>query len=522
MPRVSQIPTNHVTVYLIKDEYQNVADIVESTQEPQTVGDNSLFFFEDSHSNPPRWVTGFFGQSSVRNLPIFNSSSKGVLIVPISVSGKTVRFAVAFGMGRHLLKDGVIEQGFGLKVVLNSAELNSFRSIDKTRMGSVPKQSREQMSREVSPADFGIDIEQDLISSVTAVSNENRLGKIITGKDALSASAKVDCTNITEFVRLCYEKYNSTEYKKNFDWIDQIKEVRNSVLEHILLQKLADNLNSGSITKTWMAVPEIINWADVVGFRYRAPKRGHIHEDLDINDFMDLFSDPIILADLKHSLVFPISAEKDEPLDKWTALRCIYSELEHDGKTYVLNNAKWYEIEASFVSEVDSDFRSIPDSTVSLIPYTPGDSENEYNEKATAAISGSACMDQKNIVHGGGRSSIEFCDILTSDKKLIHVKKYGGSSVLSHLFNQGVVSAELFVGDEEFRRKLNSKLPTPHKLSNTRIRPTAPDYEVIYGIISSDPSALEIPFFSKVSFRNAKRRLTALGYSVSKRKINHV
>lgn len=522
MSRASAIPTNHLTIYLIKDQFQDVRDIVESSQDPQRIDDTSQFFFEESHTSRPRWLTSFFGGTEVSDLPIFNSSSKGILITQIQVSGQAVRFAVAFGMGRHFLKDGVIEEGFGLKVVLNSADLNSFRSIDKTTLGSVPKQSREQMSREVSPTEFGIDIEQDLISSVTAVSNDTRLGKVITGKDALSVSVKVDHANINDFLSHCYQKYVSTTYRRNFDWIDQIMEVRDSILGHVLSQKLVDNLNNRQIAQTWMAVPEIINWAEISGFRFHSPKRATLENDLDIETFISSFSAPLVISDLKFSNVYAVSAQNDETIHKWSAFKCIYTEIDHAGKKYILNNGKWYEIALSFVDEINNHFTSIPDSTLNLLSYSQGDSEAVYNQSAHQALSGSACMDQQTISHGGGHSSIEFCDILTVDKKLVHIKKYGGSSVLSHLFNQGVVSAELFVADEGFRTKLNRKLPPAHRLSNTRVRPVPSDYEIVYAIIDDKPTGLEIPFFSKVSLRNAKRRLTALGYAVSKKKIDYI
>jgi uncharacterized protein (TIGR04141 family) len=116
-------------------------------------------------------------------------------------------------------------------------------------------------------------------------------------------------------------------------------------------------------------------------------------------------------------------------------------------------------------------------------------------------------------------SKIEFCDLLTNNKKIIHVKKYGGSSVLSHLFAQGMVSGELFIGDKKFREKVNKGLPESHRIENTEDRPIASDYEIIFAIISSLDKDLDIPFFSKVNLRSAKRRLGAFGYKVSLQKI---
>jgi uncharacterized protein (TIGR04141 family) len=122
------------------------------------------------------------------------------------------------------------------------------------------------------------------------------------------------------------------------------------------------------------------------------------------------------------------------------------------------------------------------------------------------------------IHHGGGHSSIEFCDLLTGDKKLIHVKRYSGSAQLSHLFAQGAVSGELFVQDAQFRHKLNEELPEGHKIKDPTQQPDPREYEIVFAIVVGTEN-LDIPFFSKVSLRNARRRLQGYGYTVTKKRI---
>jgi uncharacterized protein (TIGR04141 family) len=100
------------------------------------------------------------------------------------------------------------------------------------------------------------------------------------------------------------------------------------------------------------------------------------------------------------------------------------------------------------------------------------------------------------------------------------VKRYSGSQQLSHLFSQGVVAGELFVQDASFRQKLNDKLPAAHKLANVITRPNPSEYEIVFAIISKSKNPLDIPFFSKVSLRNARRRLEGYGYRVAKKKIS--
>lgn len=155
------------------------------------------------------------------------------------------------------------------------------------------------------------------------------------------------------------------------------------------------------------------------------------------------------------------------------------------------------------------------------LPSYSQKNENEYNKAVATQDSNFCCMDRENISHGGGHSKIEFCDLYTKDKTIIHVKHYGGSAVLSHLFAQGVVSGELFLADSKFREKVNDKLSQSHKIQDIKIKPIASDYTIIYGIISSSEHDLEIPFFSKVSLKNAKRRLETFGYKVFVQKIGH-
>ena len=127
-------------------------------------------------------------------------------------------------------------------------------------------------------------------------------------------------------------------------------------------------------------------------------------------------------------------------------------------------------------------------------------------------------MDRKMIRHGGGASSIEFCDLMSLDGDVIHVKNYSGSSVLSHLFHQGTVSAFLMAGDPSFRTKVNEKLPDSHELPLDGSFSSS-NYEIVYAIGTRNPLTFEMPFFSKVSLTNSVRQLRVSGYKVSLAKI---
>ena len=166
---------NKLNICLIKAEYQRFEDIVAAGCRETELDGVGTFYVEESHVRPPSWIRDFFGDALADRFRILTASAKGLLLVRVDAEPEQRIFAVVFGLGRHLLNEGVTEERFGLKVVLNSVIANSLRSIDKTSLGSNPKQSREQISREGEAASFGIDIEQDLVRSVTGRSGDPRL-----------------------------------------------------------------------------------------------------------------------------------------------------------------------------------------------------------------------------------------------------------------------------------------------------------------------------------------------------------
>lgn len=212
----------------------------------------------------------------------------------------------------------------------------------------------------------------------------------------------------------------------------------------------------------------------------------------------------------------------DDAIHSWKVYNCLYCEIDDGEQIHILSNGKWYQIESDFAKQVFNSFDSFKKQTTERIlpECNQKEHEDKYNERVANELSNICNMDRKTVNYGGANQKIEFCDLFTKDKKLIHVKHYGASSVLSHLFSQGLVSGELFLSDQEFRNKLNNKLPDGYKLENTTDKPKSSEYEVVFAIISKSEKDLDIPFFSKVNVRNTKSRLEAFGYKVSLLKIS--
>lgn len=409
-----------------------------------------------------------------------------------------------------MIKPNVIEENFGLRVILNSVQHENIKGTKKHNIGAVIKRSDEQMSKGVSTADFGIDIEQDLLTGLRGRSNYAFLGRTILGTDALFVNADINIKTLKPFLLQCYSRYQSQEYKKHFDWVDHISFVRSAALVKKLKAELIKELNKGDFTNICVSPPIVIDDMNVKGFTY-IPYQKTVEDDIDTQKLIDSFRSLHDVDQLEGRKVKAIG-EDGNVKDSWSVYNCISTELSLAGRQYVIANGKWYEVSIDYVREVNSFIKDIELSKLKLPAYTHNN-EGEYNEAVCNLDKDRTLMDKKNINYGGGRSKIEFCDVYTKWKDIIHIKRKGGSSVLSHLFNQGVVSGELLASDREFRIKLNTHLKTGFKVPEVKI--TAADFRIIFGIIcKGKKSRPPVPFFSKITLRNAVKRLRALGYSV--------
>ena len=126
-------------------------------------------------------------------------------------------------------------------------------------------------------------------------------------------------------------------------------------------------------------------------------------------------------------------------------------------------------------------------------------------------------MDQKFIHIGGPRDKVELCDLFSTGKDLIHVKRYNGSNVISHLFAQGIVSAEAFRSKPQFRKDALDLLPDRFRW---KAEPPSPaDFRVVFAVVRDGAGPLSLPFFSRVNLRQTVKRLEAYGYRIALAKI---
>jgi uncharacterized protein (TIGR04141 family) len=478
------------------------------------VGDRVVgqLFIKPPEGKPPSWVEFFKPYITVADVGDVNSSS-AVLLVPVYKRWA----AVTFGQGRHLLSSDAFEDRFGLRVALNCIDDKKIRSIDKQTFDAIASHTVEQASQEANAIEFGFDIERDMLRAVTGAPRHKSYGKRLTGMESLNAVVQIELNELHNLLETYHMKFLDDSYRTSFPWVDQIREITDEGLETTLNDAVVKMIRNKQFDRCWLSVPDIIDWSRVSGFRYSIADKRPQYYDIHLSTFLQALQNPmqVSVSNLTSRTVYCMG-DNDEILKSWTVFNCLYCELEQDGHSYILNAGKWYKIEQDFVKTVNESFEKVPQYSGSFEPFEDKN-EGEYNERLVRLNTDRYCLMDRNLTYHGGK--IEFCDLFSTAKELIHVKRYGGSATLSHLFYQGVVSAEFFQMDSKYRKLIQQKVPPSFQQFVTEARPKPQEYQVVYAVISASDKKFTMPFFSRVGIRHAIRRLEGFGYGVSLAKI---
>jgi uncharacterized protein (TIGR04141 family) len=510
-------PSRSLTIYLSKENRKPTSLIKTSdgmTKKNVPVGGRTVgkLFIKSPEAKPPTWADFFDPYVKADEFGEVSSSS-AALLVPVYKRWA----AVTFGQGRHLLSSDAFEDRFGLRVALNCIDEKRIKSIDKQSFDAIASHTQEQASQEANAIEFGFDIERDILRAVTGTPKHEDFGLRLTGMEALNAHVRIGLNQLHELLEQYHKKFLDTSYRQNFQWVDQIREVADPTLEEELNDLVVGMIRNQQFDRCWLAVPDILDWSRVSGFRFStADKKPELY-DVHLKRFVEHLQNPahLSLTLLKSKSIYCMGGN-DLLIRKWSVFNCLYCELDYKGGSYVLNAGKWYILQNDFVKQIDDSFAKVPKYFGSFLEYDHKN-EGKYNEALVASNTSQFCLMDKKLTYLGG--AMEFCDVFSKNKELIHIKRYGGSATLSHLFYQGVASAELFKMEQEYRRAVRAKLPTAFRTFDATERPKSEEYHVVYGIISQSDKPLWMPFFSRVGVRHAVRRLQAFGYKVSLAKI---
>lgn len=513
---------NKLSIYLVKEGLFEKEDIFEKPEELdilETLPDGSPIYYKASDIHAPSWLKSFFLRND--NNDMLQANSRVVLLKKKEFEGEERLFALTFGYARFLFKANVLEEQFGLRIVLNTIQQNELRKISKTSVGTNQKQSNEQLPKNSDISEFGFDINRDLMKNVSGKSEDEMFEKsMLTGGDIFSLTVGRDISNIDEFLDYCYRRYKDTTYQDKFAWIDNIKYVRNKNIVDQLDAKLVEEINNKNYTQVWMAVPEVVEWEEIKDFIIAGDNNPY--SDIEIDKVIASLRNPLTCVNqLQTKTIKAMSSRDDtESVYEWRAYNCIVAEITLNGCEYCLNNGKWYKINNDFSDEITRQYNEIQLFDETLIDFNHKD-EDAYNDALVKKLDNSLLLHKCKITTGGQGNNIEPCDVLWNNK-IIHIKRNGGSSLLSHLFNQALVSSQMWL-DSGARQQLRNKMLAegyPDVITDSF---NSTDYEVVIAIINKFTEARpKIPFFSKVAICFTVKNIQNYGFKVSIKNIINV
>jgi uncharacterized protein (TIGR04141 family) len=490
----------------------------------------------------PTWFDFVSGFATGALPPLRNQSCAAVLYLEVVPADKRLAkriMALTFGTGHHSLDPDAFERSFGLKVVLNAVARSNLRSIDIATLDATTFQKRIQASRDADLQGFGIDVDRDLLRLAAGSPRDNSFARSLAGKDALTLHTKTSPADAIEKCKTALKLYHAKDYKKDFGFIDFVTPVRQQdLLEQLDAAAFAElqELVKGNASDLHIALPDILSPEDSVEIGYFGiglkSGRKQAYTQIAIEDYVgELRAGQIAdIADMtelraSHEIRVITDGEGDKK-QKRKLYDCFVYELTHKGNTYVLFAGDWFVVDQAFHATVESDFLKLVVNNPFVVS-TKMESEREFIAELDAHKHLLNLDQVKLSPTSAPGANLEPCDFLSTTKQFIHLKDGHSSAPISHLWNQGVVSAESFIRDEKFRidlRKEVKKRQTKHKktgfdtiLPDGRSKPIPSEFTVVFGIMRDrykKSGVVSIPFFSKVSLRAIADRIQLMGFPV--------
>lgn len=498
-------------------------------QRPWDGIEGASLYIGQVYSKPPGWAE--FLEHGSADLPtdMLTSGAGAVLFVP----AKDRVAALCFGHVHIALNDDAFERQFGLKVTLNSVPRDQLRTLDLATPDAVTFQKRVQASKDSDVQAFGVDMIRDLARVAGGTPKDAAFARFVAGKDALSITCVVEPGDIQAKCAEVINAYGKVDYRKEFAWVDNMRLVleKDTIagLDAKLFAAVTDLL-AGKNSDLHMAPPEIVNYTEGNQLHYNGfGSHGVNFHSLSIQDYIAELERCGFTGDMgeikeKHRIKAKGDGE-DEFAEKWRVYDCFVFETSlgagANEQHYVLFAGDWYCVEKKFKKNIEDFYNDI--EKVTIVGATTCKNERDLIAEIVATRVDLLKLDQQKINPAGVRyANLEPCDFFSKDKQFIHLKDGNSSGSISHLWSQGVVSAEAFVSDADFRKKLRKTVKDlgggfEAGLPKAGEKVTRDDFKVVYGIMRQPyaDGTLGLPFFSKVSLQTAVSRIQQFGIPVA-------
>ncbi|MBW8308425.1 MAG: TIGR04141 family sporadically distributed protein [Candidatus Paracaedibacteraceae bacterium] len=409
------------------------------------------------------------GEEEVLPLPISGNADKiDSAIICIEANGR--KFAIPLGNGYRLLNPESIEQDFGLKVALNAVDTSKIRELGSQTISYNPRATLTTYSMPVDLNQFAVDA-NSLVKTISAdVANptDGITYRMASYGAYVQVGRKLEINRLHDLCLDLLGYGQKKDYKRKFPWIKNIRPITEK--ETIVnLQKCLLSAIKGETSETWYFSNPWSNdgtsrdYSISTYYKINSAKKRYTNLE-EVADYLrDLASKgKFSIKKIKAHRVFAVDEDTNETISEWNMYKGITFETAQKKARYVLHEGMWFMLALDYVAEIDGYIECIclPDNErLSLPAKGPKQKEGPYNASVASNDDSFLLFDQRIVAPSTHTNAtpIEVCDLLTKQKHLVHIKDGTDSSVLSHLFAQGSVSAITLKRDNGFRLGIKDK-----------------------------------------------------------------
>ncbi|MGH3170652.1 MAG: DUF6119 family protein [Trebonia sp.] len=435
-------------------------------------GAPALFFGVQNETGVANWCAD---ASITTGLPLAytDSHSGGLLVLGVD---DTV-YAVSYDRGYLLLPDGLKDQRFGLSFLIRSLDAGQVSDIVRRRPDARGRTDSTLIAAGAHVWTLGTVGSAEIIRriggkakdlDVTFRGRSGRNVKII-GAAGLTMRFGVEPEDLVADIRECARVCREVQPDSALEFVEYVHQVTDPSLTGVLDLELDDLLEGASDECLVPVVPTPL--LDVYGEAHSltisvGSTRVVLVATFGLDDLLRCVRNRLpgerVPALRKGCVGLNADDSGTDDLGHVSAFKWFEANVSLGSERYFLMDGDWFQIGTDYVlttrAAISRLFPGQPSVELPAWSLVANRTEREYNRFVAASRPGEyLCLDRdQNTRHplGPSTSSLEICDLLGPRNELIHVKRAKGSAPLSHLFQQGLQSAQcLLHGPPDVRER---------------------------------------------------------------------
>jgi uncharacterized protein (TIGR04141 family) len=487
----------------------------------------ALVFYGQDGEHEPRWINEV---RTTTGLPLELRDQRSFALLMLAVDGEV--YALGYGGGHHFIPGEYKDARFGLSFAARVADPENVRDLLRKRPGQRGRVDGTWAAGGIPVWMIQVDRQSDVVSKLGAValdldltaSRNGSRSVRFEGGTGLRARLGVSPEDLVRDIRAIAAAIRDKQPIPELAFVDHMAGVSDRTVLELLDIELDELLSSQKKAQAGLAVsvPEesLEDYRDARSVDIKigsAPVFGVPEVTVEAIAARTSVQQPGTRVGALREGRIQLYADpyREERLSSANALKWIETTISLDERRYHLLDGEWLEFDGVYADGQDDLIKELMDGSggIDLPAWQRGWREDEYLVFA-AARTRMPCLDRKLVTTGDGRK-FEACDLLGPGDELVHVKQVGSSKLLSHLFNQGLVSAAELHYSSGARREF-ADLVRKHGGGRTVPKDFVPK-KVVFAFRRTDGKPLSVGTlypFSKITLAAVARRLRDMGVGV--------